>query len=186
MPLKYNKAGKLQAYDPKTGHYARMTQEDLYFKLTGHQMPKSETKEQKRERRYQELVQRALHSKDAFLPEAFIAIERNFPHSVTNVNHKVFDKGLGKKRELDIITKTAIIEVKGRAARKKSKQLLGQKKYAESQDKIHILFAPNISKATKFAYNKIGINIATDTNELISFIRRNKKWNLLLCLLIVH
>ena len=41
--------------------------------------------------------------------------------------------------------------------------------------KTHILYAPNISKATKIAYNKIGINVATNINELISLIRRHKK-----------
>ena len=175
MPLKYNKAGKLQACDPKTGHYAHMTAEDFAIKLQMQYKPVKLTKEQKREIHRQQILERAQHSKDKCLPEAVFAIERNFPYSVIDINHKVYDKNLLKKREIDITTKHAIVEVKGSAATKRSKQLLGQKKFAEFQGKIHILYAPNISKATKFAYNKIGINVATNLNELISFIRRHKK-----------
>ena len=111
------------------------------FELLSKGMPeapksKSEKKAERRERIHQQLIERALHSKDKFLPEAFIAIERQFPNSVTNVNHNVYDKALGKRREIDISTKTAIIEVKGNGATKRSKQLLGQKQYAESIGKI--------------------------------------------------
>ncbi len=177
MPLKFNKAGQLQAYDPKTGRYAQMTAEDLIFKIkyVQQQKPEKKTKAQKREMYRQHLLERARHSKDKCLPEAVFAIENHFPYSVIDINHKVYDKNFGKTREIDITTKHAIIEVKGKAATKRSKQLLGQKKYAESIGKIHILYAPNISKATKNAYNKIGINVATNLNELISFIRRHKK-----------
>jgi len=54
----------------------------------------------------------------------------------------IVDVANNKKREIDIITDSAIIEVKSGLAKKKLNQLLEQKEYAKSINKIHVLYAP--------------------------------------------
>ena len=91
------------------------------------------------------------------------------------VNEKVIDPFLGRKREFDIMAKKCIIEVKSGEASRRLKQLQGQKKYAESRNKCHILYAPDIRLATKKDYEKNGIMIKTTTKELIQQIKENEQ-----------
>ena len=167
MAFKKNKAGKLQAYDPRTGRYSHMSSDD-FFKYINNR-PK--TKEQKRENRRRALYERAHQRRDPLVPEVFEAIENRFPGCVQNVNHSYFDENLGHRRELDIITSHAIVEVKSGTAKRSLKQLVGQSKYAKSVNKDYIVYAPSISTARQREYNKHGIKIARTMQELLNSLK---------------
>ena len=172
MPLKRNKSGRLQAYDPRTGRYSHMTQAD-FETLLG--FNKVKNKIPKKDRLYNSLYAKAHNSKDPLVTEVFDILEQIFPYCVRDVNSHRFDKNINKYREFDIITSKTIIEVKSGAATHRAKQLLGQKRFAEERQKAHIVYAPNISRATKIEYNKIGLCITSSVSELINAVRRYEK-----------
>ena len=78
-------------------------------------------------------------------------------------------------REFDIITKKCIIEVKSGKKPKGLVQFLGQKRYAESRNKRHIVFAPNISIAAKKSHEQSGITIVKDYKLLIETVKEHEK-----------
>ena len=108
--------------------------------------------------------------------EVFCAIESEVPGSVQCVNENKFDPHIGQPRELDIITKKCIIEVKsGHKQRHALKQFLGQKRYAESIGKKHIVFAPRMPTMAKIEHRKSGIMITSDLRDLIQLIKESEK-----------
>ena len=175
MPVKRNKAGKLQNYDPSTGRYSRMSIEEKQKYLLKSFMAREAIVEDKRDRRRRYLAQQARSSKDPKINVVYEALESAVPYCVQAVNQHVFDKNLNRYREMDIITRHTIVEVKTGSAQKKSKQLLGQKQYAKEHNKAHIVFAPDISKATKREYNRMGLNITTSLQELVNMFRRYER-----------
>jgi hypothetical protein len=78
-------------------------------------------------------------------------------------------------REFDIITKKCIIEVKSGKKPKGLVQFLGQKRYAESRNKRHIVFAPNISIPAKKSHEQSGITIVKDYKLLIETVKEHEK-----------
>ena len=179
MPLKRNKAGKLQYYDSHTGRYGHMSPDvKLKLLLDKFKQDVRNQKLSKRERieqaRYA-LEARARNSSDKYLFDVFKVIDSNFNHCVQDVNRSYFDENINRYRELDIVTKHTIIEIKSGNAKKKSKQLLGQRQYAIARNKAHIVYAPEISHATKREYAKMGLCITTTINELINELRRYEK-----------
>jgi hypothetical protein len=87
--------------------------------------------------------------------DVFCAIESELPGSVQFVNEEKFDPGLGRSRELDIITKKCIIEVKsGSKPRGALKQFLGQKQYAESRGKNILFLHPKCRQWRKMSIGK--------------------------------
>ena len=83
---------------------------------------------------------------------------------------------LGGPRELDIITKKCIIEVKsGKKVRKGLRQFEGQKRYAESRGKIHIVYAPKMPQIARNTYGKMGITIVSNYTDLINMMKEHEK-----------
>ena len=107
--------------------------------------------------------------------DVFCAIESELPGSVQFVNENKFDPFLGQTREFDIITKRCIIEVKSSGKPNGLTQFLGQKSYAESKNKKHIVFAPNIFTAAKRSHERSGITIIKDYTMLIEMIKEYEK-----------
>ena len=77
---------------------------------------------------------------------------------------------------LDFLTKRCIIEVKsGSKPRGALKQFFGQKQYAESRGKKHIVFAPKMPTMAKNEHRKSGIVIAGNLRNLIQLIKEFEK-----------
>ena len=172
MPTKKGAGGRQQNYDPHTG---RFTKTD-YAKLYSQKEPthKEKTRKKEKERR-ENLFNRAKNSKDPYVFDVFCAIESELPGAVQFVNERIFDPFMGKTRELDIITKKCIIEVKSGRKPKGLKQFLAQKKYAESVGKRYIVFAPNILTMAKISHEKNGISVEKDYKNLIDIIKESEK-----------
>lgn len=171
MPTKKGAGGRQQNYDPHTGRFAKTN----FFVLPPFQPTRKEKARKKEELRRKNLYDRAKNSKDALVFETFCAIEQELPGSVQFVNEKRPDPFLGKLREFDIITKKCIIEVKSGKKPKGLVQFLGQKRYAESRNKRHIVFAPNISIAAKKSHEQSGITIVKDYKLLIETVKEHEK-----------
>ena len=105
------------------------------------------------------------------------------PGCVRHVNEKVYDKNISDTREIDIITKKCIIEIKSATNyRKKSIQFLNQKKYSENTCKNYLVFAPHMPNMAKRNFENKGITIVKDYASLIKTIKENEKWEILLFL----
>jgi hypothetical protein len=83
----------------------------------------------------------------------------------------LFTPFINDNRELDIITKKCIIEVKSGKTKKCLQQFLDQKRYAEYRNKQHIVFAPDIHTMTKVDYEKHSVKIVKDFSALIKTIK---------------
>ena len=172
MPTKKGAGGRQQNYDPRTGKLVKTD----YTKLYPPREPTRKEKAQKREeQRRENLFNRARNSEDPLVFDVFCEIERNMPGTVQGVNEEKFDPGLGRPRELDIVTKRCIIEVKSGGKPNGLTQFLGQKSYAESKNKKHIVFAPNIFTAAKRSHERSGITIIKDYTMLIEMIKEYEK-----------
>ena len=173
MPTKKGAGGRQQNYDPRTGRFAKTD----YAKLYPPREPTRKEKARKREEQRREtLFNRAKNSRDPLVFDVFCAIESELPGSVQFVNEEKFDPGLGRSRELDIITQRCIIEVKsGSKPHGALKQFLGQKQYAESRGKKHIVFAPQMPTMAKNEHRKSGIVITGNLRNLIQLIKEFEK-----------
>ncbi len=171
MATKIGAGGHRQNYDPRTGRYAKTTFPGL-VKLP----PTRKEKAQRREElRRLELFNRAKKSRDKYVFEVYLAIENELPGEVCLVNDFRFDTTINNVRELDIVTKKCIIEIKGGTGSRNTHQLLAQKRFAEMKKKQHVLFAPEISYRNEGRYKKHGIEIKRDIKTLIQFIKENKQ-----------
>lgn len=132
---------------------------------------RKERAQHRRELKQEELFNRALKSKDPYLFEVFCEIEMALPYHVQCVNENKFDPFIDRPREFDIITKKCIIEVKSKHAKKCLNQFLQQKRYAESKNKKHIVFAPTMPTMTKIDYERHGVIIVRDYKSLINMIK---------------
>lgn len=172
MPTKKGAGGRQQNYDPRTGRFATTDYAKLY-------PPREPTRKEKarklEEEKRQNLFNRAKNSRDPLVFEVLCEIERNMPGTVQGVNEVKFDPGLGRPRELDIVTKRCIIEVKSSGKPNGLTQFLGQKRYADSRSKKHIVFAPNIFTAAKRSHERSGITIIKDYTMLIETIKEYEK-----------
>ena len=173
MPTKKGAGGRQQNYDPRTGRFAKTD----YAKLYPPRQPTRKEKARKREEeRRRNLFNRAKNSRDPLVFEVFCEIERNIPGTVQFVNEYRFDPLLGTERELDIITKKCIIEVKsGKKPKKALKQFLGQQQFAKLIQKKHIVYCPTMPLMAKNEHRKSGIIITGDMEHLIEFIKENEK-----------
>lgn len=171
MPKKKGAGGRLQNYDPNTGRYKKST--NILENLTINKM--HPTKAQKDKMRMNYLINCAKNKGDKYVLDALLYIEKYLPHSVLAVNCLRMDPNIEKIRELDIITTHHVIEVKGGKGGRLLKQLISQKKYADSINKKYVVFSPNIAKVRKYEYNKCGIHIVTSLKELIDYLK--ERWN---------
>ena len=172
MPTKKGAGGRQQNYDPHTGRFAKTDYEKLY---PPRQPTRKEQARKREEERRRNLFNRAKNSIDPLLFEVFCEIERNLPGAVQLVNERIFDPFMNKTREFDIITNKCIIEVKSSGKPNGLTQFLGQKTYAESKNKKHIVFAPNIFTAARRSHERSGITIIKDYKMLIEAIKEHEK-----------
>lgn len=173
MPTKIGAGGRQQNYDPRTGRFAKTD----YSKLYPPAKPTRKEKAAKREaKRRESLYNRARNSPDPLLFETFCAIEEALPGSVQRVNENVTDPNTNKYRELDIITKRCIIEIKSSPTPDKlQRQYNGQLKYAESKNKKLVVFAPNILPNALRNHLEHGLAICNNFKSLLNFIKENEK-----------
>ena len=182
MPLKEGGGKKLQNYDSKTGKYAKQDISFYYQRYKEIQsnikksLPRKERARIKEERRQKEVEDIAKKSKDPLLYHTYKIIVDHFGKGcIIHVNKMISDKVLDKSRELDIITKHCVIEVKSTTAKQSSTQFREQKKFATSRNKKHIVYAPNIPYAAKREYTKQGCVITTTKEELINEMKEVEK-----------
>ena len=173
MPTKRGAGGRQQNYDPRTGRFAKTN----FALLCPPQPPTRKEKARKKEAQRRELLfHRAKNSRDPLVFDVFCAIEAELPGSVQFVNEYKFDPFLGKEREFDIITKKCIIEIKsGKKIKKGLRQFEGQKRYAESRRKKHIVYAPIMPTMAKNTYSKSDIVIVSNHIDLINLIKGYEK-----------
>lgn len=108
--------------------------------------------------------------------DVFCTIESELPGSVQFVNEEKMDPFIGGPRELDIITKKCIIEVKsGKKVKKGLRQFEGQKRYAASRGKIHVVYAPKMPTMARHTYGKMGITIVSNYTDLINIMKEHEK-----------
>ena len=173
MPLKRGAGGRLQNYNPRNGRFAKNYNLICIPEI---KPTKKEKALRKEEHRREALYNRAKNSRDKYLFETYLEIEKALPGSVRFVNEQCYDENIKQRREIDIITKKCIIEVKsGKKVKGGQKQFLGQQKYAGTIKKQHIVFAPNMLTTTKMAHERHGIKIARDYNTLINYIKEYEK-----------
>ena len=167
MPTKKGAGGRQQNYDPRTGRFAKTS----YATIEQRKPSRKEKAQRRRELKQEELFNRARNSKDQYVFEVFCEIERALPYHVQYVNESKFDPFINDYREFDIITKKCIIEVKSGKVQKRLNQFTQQKRYADSKNKQHIVFAPTIPTMAKIDYEKHGITIVKDYESLINKIK---------------
>ena len=172
MPTKKGAGGRQQNYDPHTGRFAKKDYTKLY---PPRELTRKEKAQKREEQRRENLFNRAKNSKDEFLFETYCEIERAFPGTVISVNEKIIDPFTGFERELDIVTKKCIIEVKGKKVRHCLAQFQAQKRLADLKNKVHIVFAPKILSRTQYDYEKNGIKFANDFGTLIKMMKEYEK-----------
>lgn len=167
MPTKKGAGGRQQNYDPRTGRFKKTS----YLTIEKYKQSRREKRQQRKELKQEELFNRAKNSKDRYVFEVFCEIENALPYHVEFVNETKFDPFINNTRELDIITKKCIIEVKGEKAKKCLNQFLQQQRYAKYKNKQHIVFAPTIPTMAKIDYEKHGVLIVKDYKSLINTIK---------------
>lgn len=172
MPTKKGAGGRQQNYDPRTGRFVKTDYTTLFL---SEKLTRKEKAQRKEKLRRESLYNRAKKSRDPLIFDVYLAIEQELPGSVQAVNETKFDSFLGGPRELDIITKKCIIEVKSGKKPKGLKQFLGQKTYAESKNKKFFVFAPKILTMAKISHEKNGITIVKDFKLLIKAIKEHEK-----------
>ncbi len=170
MPVKRGAGGKLQNYDSH-GRYAKTNYSFLYEVKPS----RKEKARRKEDARREALYHRAKNSKDPYLLEVFLAIEKEMPGEVVSVNAIKEDCNNHQKREFDIITKKCIIEVKGGTAKNKTKQYFAQKRFAEEHRKDYIIIAPNMAYGTKKFLQNEGFHIVANTTDLIQEMKKGTK-----------
>lgn len=169
MPLKQGPHGTFRRYSSANGRYVKMSAEELLSLFT--KKEKVYTKKQKQEIRTEALRKQAMKSPEPFLYEVFDFLEKHIPHYVKFVNERTYNPSENKTRELDIIGKNAIIEVKGGYHLGYINQLTKQKEIADRCNKKVILFAPHITYNATQEYLKIGIKVTKDLESLIKEVK---------------
>ena len=173
MPTKKGAGGRQQNYSSRTGRYIKTDYAKLY---PLRELTRREKARRKEDNRREAIFNRARNSKDPLLFDVYFAIETEFPGSVQFVNIEIIDPIIGRPRELDIITKKCIIEVKsGPKPKGALRQFLGQKQFATSKNKQHIVFAPNMPTMAKIQHQNNGITITSNIRELINLIKEYEK-----------
>ena len=172
MPTKKGAGGRQQNYDKRTGRFAKADYSKLYPPKP---LSRKEKARKKEEQRREILYNKARNSRDPLVFEVFCEIEGNLPGTVQLVNENKFDPHIGQVRELDIVTKKCIIEVKTGKVAHKLFQFQCQKRFADTVKKHHIVYAPDIHSPTKRDYEKNGIVIKCSTKELTQAIKEHEK-----------
>ena len=167
MPYKKGPKNSLRYYDPNTGRYAPS------FSIESTQkVKKKKTAKEKEQLKKESLINHAKKSNDKYVYEIFDFLEKNTPGCVILVNEKVYHKKIKKPREVDILTKDAIIEVKSGKVRHKSSQFLDQQDLAKDHNKQHIVYAPDITDKKYAELSSKGIIVARNKKELLERMKK--------------
>ena len=168
MPYKKGPNGTLRYYNSSTGRYA-----DAPNTLISN-IPKKKrmTGEERTKLKEENLYNHAINSKDKYVQDVFNFLETNEPGNIILVNEKIYHKKINGTREIDIMTKSSIIEVKSGKVRHRTSQFLDQQDFAKDYKKSHIVYAPDITDKKFNELKTKGINVVRNKNELLE---RNKK-----------
>lgn len=168
MPYKRGPNGTLRYYSSYTGKYTTAPNTLKYEENKKKRLSNEERAKLKKEILYNHVI----NTKDNYVQDVFYFLEKNEPGNVILVNERVFHKKIKGTREIDIMTKNSIIEVKSGKVRHKTKQFLEQQDLANEHKKKHIVFAPDITDKKYYELKSKGINVVRDKNDLLE---RNKK-----------
>lgn len=160
MPYKKGPNGSLRFYDSRTGRYASSFANIQFSK-------KKMSKEEKKLIKKESLFNHAAKTKDKYVYDLFLELEKMKPNCVIIVNEKVYHKKIGKPREIDIMTDKFIIEVKSGKAKHRSSQFISQQDLASNLDKKHIVYAPDISDKKYNELKQKGIIVTRTKKELL-------------------
>ena len=166
MPVKKGPNNTLRYYSSTNGRYTSSP-----FSLPTLTPPKK-TNEERIKIKYEMLYNRAKKVKDKYLFDLFLFIENQLPGSVTLVNDRVYHKSIGSTREIDLMTKTSIIEVKSGKVRHKSSQFIAQQNLAKELNKKHVVYAPDISDKKLVELKNKGIDVVRNKNDLLERIKK--------------
>ncbi len=163
MPLKAGPNGTMRHYSSSTGQYIN---EFDWLLLNNPSLSKSEKRKLKKARLKEFLDEKAKKSNDPLLNDVYKFIQRQLPNSVMFINEMIYNPETKKHQELDIITKTGIIEIKSSQNPHCLTQALVQKQYADKRKIKYILYAPNINIRALKEYESHGVKIATKLCEI--------------------
>ncbi len=155
--------GTLRRYDSASGRYCTGSVLAAVSHNRSKKKPKASEKEAMRRA---ELYSSAKSSKDKCLFEVYSRVEDALPGTVKQVNVNIYDPYIKDDRELDIITKTHIVEVKSGFKSHNVTQFLGQMKLAELHKKKHCVYMPKASNHKIWSLRHMGINVYNDIDEL--------------------
>ena len=88
------------------------------------------------------------------------------------VNEKLYHKSIHKTREVDIVTKNAIIEIKSGRVRRRTTQLLRQKDLSKEYKKKHVVYAPDITDKKCNELRNKGIDVVRTKHELLERVKK--------------
>lgn len=168
MPYKKGPNGTVRYYSSSTGRYTAAP--NTFISET--QKKKRMTNEERAKLKKENLYNHANNSKDNYVKDIFMFLEENSPGTVILVNERVYHKKINSVREIDIMTKNSIIEVKSGKVKHRTKQFLMQQDLANNHNKEHIVYAPDITDKKFNELKSKGINVVRNKNELLE---RNKK-----------
>ena len=167
MPYKKGPKNTLRYYNPSTGRYASS------FRLDNIQPKKNKlSKKEKDDLKKEALYNHAAKTKDKYVYDLFLELEKNNPGCVIMVNEKIYHKKIKQPREIDLMTKDYIIEVKSGKVKHRTSQFIDQQDLAKEHNKSHIVYAPDI---TDKKYNELlnkGIDVVRTKNDLIRKVKK--------------
>lgn len=168
MPYKRGPNGTVRYYSSSTGRYTSSPNSLLCHTNDKKKLTGKEKEKYKKELLYNHVDK----TNDKYVQDLFIFLETNEPGNVILVNEKVYHKRINGTREIDIMTKNSIIEVKSGKVRHKTRQFLEQQDLAKEHKKTHIVYAPDITDKKYSELKAKGINVVRNKYDLLE---RNKK-----------
>lgn len=118
---------------------------------------------------------REFKSNDELVGELATKIDKEIPGHVKKVNHNIKLKN-GNPKEVDIVTKKEIIEVKSGKNRGKSKSLGEQlNMIKDASKKEPIGYAPKLTKTEKDRLQGEGFNVFWNDDTLVDYIKEKNK-----------
>ncbi len=162
MPYKKGPKNTIRYYDPATGRYASSFKFDIV-----HQKKNKLSKKEKDELKKESLYNHAAKAKDKYVYELFLELEKNKPGCVIIVNERLYHKKIRQPREIDLMTKDYIIEIKSGKVKHKTRQFVDQQDLAKSHNKGHIVYAPDITDKKYSELINKGINVVRTKKDLI-------------------
>lgn len=160
MPYKKGPNNTIRYYDSSTGKYASSFSNIQFAK-------EKMSKEEKEMLKKESLFNHASKTKDKYVYDLFLELEKTKPGCVIIVNEKVYHKKIKQPREIDLMTKDYIIEVKSGKVKHRSTQFLSQQDLSNDLGKKHIVYAPDISDKKYNELREKGIDVVRTKKDLM-------------------